>query len=88
MVSERTEELEKSLEELKIVQDSLIQQEKMASIGRISAGIAHEINNPMSFILSNFSTLKEYTEIFQEYYKFSRKLILNNIENKFRKISI
>ena len=80
MVSERTEKLEKSLEELKIVQNSLIQQEKMASIGRLSAGIAHEINNPMSFILSNFSTLKEYTDIFQEYYKFSRNLILSNIE--------
>jgi two-component system NtrC family sensor kinase len=40
----------------------MLQQDKMASIGQLAAGVAHEINNPMGFIISNLSTLKEYTE--------------------------
>ena len=40
----------------------LLQQDKMASIGQLSAGVAHEINNPMGFIMSNLGTLKEYVE--------------------------
>lgn len=40
----------------------LIQSEKMAAIGLLAAGVAHEINNPMSFVSSNLSTLKRYME--------------------------
>lgn len=42
--------------------DRLVQSEKLASIGQISAGIAHEINNPVGYILSNFNRLTEFTE--------------------------
>ena len=45
---------------LKEMKSQLIQSEKMASIGTISAGIAHEINNPLSFLLTNSEVLKEY----------------------------
>jgi two-component system NtrC family sensor kinase len=45
----------------------LLQNEKMASIGQLSAGIAHEINNPMGFINSNLTTLKKYIEKFERY---------------------
>ena len=53
--------LEKAHEELKTSQLKILQQEKMASIGQLAAGVAHELNNPMSFISSNLGTLEKYT---------------------------
>ncbi|MFP5438593.1 MAG: ATP-binding protein [Bacteroidia bacterium] len=53
-VAERTTELQKSLEDLKLTQNQLIQSEKMASLGELTAGIAHEIQNPLNFV-NNFS---------------------------------
>ncbi len=57
-----TRELEKALSELKSAQSRVLQQEKMASIGQLAAGVAHEINNPMGFIISNLNSLRRYTE--------------------------
>jgi signal transduction histidine kinase len=48
--------------QLKETQAQIIQQEKMASIGLLAAGVAHEINNPIGFITSNLSTLGTYTD--------------------------
>jgi signal transduction histidine kinase/ligand-binding sensor domain-containing protein len=53
-VLSRTKELKYSLEELKETQDQLVQREKMASLGELTAGIAHEIQNPLNFV-NNFS---------------------------------
>lgn len=63
----RTEELriakeasEEALKELRHIQTQLVQSEKMASIGQLAAGIAHEINNPTGFVSSNLKSLEEY----------------------------
>ncbi|WP_375418319.1 ATP-binding protein [uncultured Hymenobacter sp.] len=62
-VAQRTQELRSSLTELQATQNQLIQQEKMASLGELTAGIAHEIQNPLNFV-NNFSEVS--TELCQE----------------------
>jgi len=57
-----SDELAKAYEELKTTHLQLLQQEKMASIGQLAAGVAHEINNPMGFISSNLGTMAKYSE--------------------------
>jgi GAF domain-containing protein len=53
---ERTTELSQSLDELRTAQDRLVQTEKLASLGQLTAGIAHEIKNPLNFV-NNFAAL-------------------------------
>ena len=53
---QRTRELAKSLEDLRTTQDRLVQTEKLASLGQLTAGIAHEIKNPLNFV-NNFSAV-------------------------------
>jgi GAF domain-containing protein len=55
-VQARTRELSKSLEDLRTAQDRLVQTEKLASLGQLTAGIAHEIKNPLNFV-NNFAAL-------------------------------
>ena len=55
-VEARTRELAKSLEDLRTAQDRLVQTQKLASLGQLTAGIAHEIKNPLNFV-NNFSGL-------------------------------
>ncbi len=61
-IEEKKIELEDAYAELKATQAKLLHQEKMASIGQLAAGVAHEINNPMGFIISNLSTLGRYVD--------------------------
>jgi len=62
-VQERTRQLSASLDDLRTAQDRLVQTEKLASLGQLTAGIAHEIKNPLNFI-NNFSALS--SELIQE----------------------
>ena len=59
-------EVEKKTREINQTQTHLMHQEKMASIGHLAAGVAHEINNPMGFISSNLYSLKNYQENIQD----------------------
>ena len=55
-------EIGKAYGELKVTQGQMIQQEKLASIGQLAAGVAHEINNPTGYVMSNLGTLGKYAE--------------------------
>jgi PAS domain S-box-containing protein len=61
-LKEITRQLEDAYNDLKAAQSRILQQDKMASIGQLAAGIAHEINNPMGFIMSNLNTMRKYAE--------------------------
>ena len=80
------DELEKKVEErsseLKKAHVQLLQQEKMASVGQLAAGMAHEINTPLGFIISNLHTLKKYSERFLTMFEFYRSLFQTNIAMK------
>ena len=61
-LEQKTGELEKALRDLEMAHSMLLQQEKMASIGVLAAGVAHELNNPIGFVHSNIGTLGRYCE--------------------------
>ncbi|MDI6790084.1 MAG: response regulator [Thermodesulfobacteriota bacterium] len=82
MLSERIAELRKSKEEaeqalakLKETQAQMIHSEKMASVGQLAAGVAHEINNPAAFISSNLKALSDYQSDLSRLVKEYRKLV-------------
>ncbi|OCQ97940.1 histidine kinase [Oscillatoriales cyanobacterium USR001] len=73
---DKNQQLELTLQELRKTQAQLIQSEKMSSLGQLVAGIAHEINNPVSFIYGNISHANEYAQsllqlcsLYQQHYK-------------------
>ncbi|BDV43717.1 hypothetical protein GURASL_26400 [Geotalea uraniireducens] len=72
-VRERTEELRQTYAKL-------LQREKMASVGQLAAGVAHEINNPLGFITSNLHSLTKYADRLREMLEFSRLLLARDEE--------
>lgn len=68
----RTDELEHALRTLQNTQSQLVNQEKMASLGQLTAGIAHEINNPINFVSSNITPLKRDIKDIMEVIEFYR----------------
>jgi len=81
-VKERTAELEDSFENLTNTQEQLIQTEKMASLGRLVAGVAHEINTPIGIAITASSYLEDTTQGFSKLYDnntISKKSLVNHI---------
>lgn len=68
--------------ELKSAQSKMLQSEKMASIGQLAAGVAHEINNPIGFITSNLGSLKKYMERFLEYMNLMEDVVAGRNDDK------
>lgn len=63
------------IQRLEEAQNQLLQSEKMAAIGQLAAGVAHEINNPVGFIFSNLQTLQEYLQKMGKYIDLLGKII-------------
>lgn len=61
-LQERTQQLEQTLEKLQRTQSQLVQTEKISQLGQLVAGVAHEVNNPVSFINGNLTHSKQYVE--------------------------
>ena len=61
--------------ELKGTQSQLVQNEKLAAIGQLAAGIAHEVNNPVGFVASNFQTLESYIKKFRKLFEIYNELM-------------
>ncbi|AVH71701.1 trifunctional serine/threonine-protein kinase/ATP-binding protein/sensor histidine kinase [Nostoc sp. 'Lobaria pulmonaria (5183) cyanobiont'] len=59
---EKAKQLEHTLDELKLTQSQMVQSEKMSSLGQLVAGVAHEINNPVSFIYGNLTYVNNYVK--------------------------
>lgn len=88
---EQAQQLSKALYELQRSQSQLIQNEKMSSLGQLVAGIAHEINNPTSFIQGNLHHTKEYVDDLLELLKLYQQVLPNppvEIEDKVEAIDL
>lgn len=72
-LNEKVIELQSTNQKLAETQAQLVQSEKLASIGQLAAGVAHEINNPVGFVRSNLNTLSGYVQTYQQLHELYRK---------------
>nr|HPN39691.1 ATP-binding protein [Melioribacteraceae bacterium] len=81
-IEKKNYELTEALNNLKKTQNQLIQSEKLASLGQLTAGIAHEINNPINFVLSNVSPLRrDIYDLLELLKKYEEVIRLNEYKN-------
>jgi len=86
-LEDQKNELKATLENLKLAQKQLIQSEKMASVGQLTAGIAHEINNPVNFISGNVNPLsRDIDDIFKVLTKYESIIKEKMLEDSFSEI--
>ena len=94
-IFEQKEKLEAAYSKLQQAQEQLIQSEKMASIGQLAAGVAHEINNPVAFIKSNLSSLTIYIHTYKTLIDKQQKILNtinlatgNDIQSQLKELSL
>ncbi len=80
IIHDQNKKLKKTLKQLKETQEQLLQSEKMASLGVLTAGIAHEINNPLNFILGAYLGLENYFEDYGSKEDANTRLLLDSIK--------
>ena len=87
-LKESYEKLSNTNDELKQSESQLVQSEKMASIGVLAAGVAHEINNPIGFIRSNLEVLEDYfSDVEKYYYEFNSTLVSEEDKENHKKLA-
>ncbi len=69
------DDLREAMQHLKEMQNQLVRAEKMAGIGQLAAGVAHEINNPTGFVMSNLNTIRKYINDFFRYLDSMEKIV-------------
>jgi len=85
-LAEQKQELQEILTKLKTTQSQLIQSEKMASLGILTAGIAHEINNPVNFITSSIFALESISESVEKVFAEYQMITPQNAQDKIKEI--
>ncbi|MGK0369710.1 MAG: signal transduction histidine kinase [Bacteroidia bacterium] len=86
-VKERTAALQQALDDLKETQSQLVQSEKMASLGTLTAGIAHEINNPINFVSANVIPLRENIHDITKLIAAYKSIDFSNLKSELKRLA-
>lgn len=87
LIQEKNRALNKLLDDLKAAQQQLVMSEKMASLGQLTAGVAHEINNPINFVSANIKPLKEnLSEIIDAIHRYDQVIKENKLDYLFEEV--